>query len=81
MFCGSERLSVPMRNASQTHWSCTARASSRPADSYLVLVSGMSSGAILTAVLDALKSCLDANAIAAVKMSINDQQHVMEGPP
>jgi hypothetical protein len=49
--------------------------------SHLVLVTGVSSGAILTAVLEALKSCLDANAIATVKVSINDQHYVMEGAP
>jgi hypothetical protein len=32
-------------------------------------------------VLDALKSCRDANAIATVKVSINDQYYVVEGAP
>ena len=35
----------------------------------------------LAAVLDALKSCLDANGISAVKVAINDQHYVMEGMP
>ncbi len=47
----------------------------------VVLVTGMSSGTLLTAVLDVLKECLDANAIAAVKVSIDDQHYVMEGAP
>ena len=39
----------------------------------------MSSGSLIAAVLDALKECLDANAIAAVKVSVDDQHYVMEG--
>jgi hypothetical protein len=35
----------------------------------------------LAAVLDALKSCLDANGISAVKVAINDQHYVMEVMP
>jgi hypothetical protein len=45
----------------------------------VVTVSGAGSGAVLTAVLDALQSCLDANTIPAVKVSIDDQHYVMEG--
>jgi hypothetical protein len=41
--------------------------------------SGVGSGAVLMAVLDALQSCLDANTIAAVKVSIDDRHYVMEG--
>jgi hypothetical protein len=44
----------------------------------VVIVTGMSSGTLVTAVLDALKACLDANAIAPVKVSIDDQHYVME---
>jgi hypothetical protein len=45
----------------------------------VVIVTGMSSGTLVTAVLDALKACLDANAIVAAKVSIDDQHYVMEG--
>jgi hypothetical protein len=47
----------------------------------VVIVTRMGSGTLLTAVLDALKACLDANAIAAVKVSIDDQHYVMEEAP
>jgi hypothetical protein len=47
----------------------------------VVLLSALSSGTALAAVLDALKSCLDANGISAVKVAINDQHYVMEGMP
>jgi Na+/phosphate symporter len=47
----------------------------------VVLITGMNSGTLVTAALDALKACLDANAIAAVKVLINGQHYVMEGAP
>jgi hypothetical protein len=47
----------------------------------VVLVSVVSSGTVLAAVLDALKSCLDANGISAVKVALDDQHYVMEGMP
>ena len=47
----------------------------------VVIGTGMGSGTLLAAVLDALKASLDANAIAAVKVSIDDQHYVMEGAP
>jgi hypothetical protein len=47
----------------------------------LVLVDAVNGAARLAAVLDALKTCLDGNGIAAVKVAINDQQYVMEGAP
>lgn len=45
----------------------------------VVLVTRMSSGTVIAAVFDALKVCLDANAIAAVTVSFDDQHYVMEG--
>jgi len=47
----------------------------------VVIVTGMGRGTLVTTVLDALKACLDANAIAPVKVSIDDQHYVMEGAP
>jgi hypothetical protein len=46
---------------------------------WVVLVGSVSDGAMLIAVLDALKSCLDANGIDAVGVAIDDQHYVMEG--
>jgi hypothetical protein len=39
-----------------------------------------SEGAVLTALLRALKQCLDENAIAAVKVELDGHAYAMEGP-
>jgi hypothetical protein len=46
---------------------------------WVVLVHSVSNGAMLIALLDALKTCLDANGIDAVTVAIDDQHYFMEG--
>jgi hypothetical protein len=46
---------------------------------WVVHVAELADGSDFTAVLAALKSCLDENEIASVKVTIDEQSYVMEG--
>jgi len=70
------RPSINTQPATRAHQSTSTRSA---AAAHLALVTGVSSGAILTAVLDALSHASMRMRFATVKVSINDQHYVMEG--
>ena len=48
---------------------------------WAVVIKAPAEAEMLTALLGALKACLDKNEIASVTVTIGEQSYVMEGPP
>jgi hypothetical protein len=50
-------------------------------DAWAVLIPAPAEASMLAALLRALEDCLDENEIRSVKVTIDEQSYVMEGPP